>query len=343
MNAATPTTELSSSPLVSAIITTYSLDRLPDIQDVIRSLNRQTYSNVEVIFVGERTTELCDKIESFAAELGMNNFMVLFNDGVLGLSPARNLGVSRSHGEIIAFTDDHAVVEDDWIEEIVREFREKPAAIGVTGPAIPAWEDEEMAWFPEEFYWVISSTSKASRTKSRIVRNPWGVNMAYRRDVFDVCVFSEDFGVSNKGNSSGTKMGLVGDDTEFGVRASMTTGRPIVFAPSVRVQNKVRRHKLTKHFIRRRAFWEGYTKATLRQNTKRAGKNQEGFPLSTESAALRHLFTSYFPAAIVQSVIRPSAGLRNAALGLDVLAHVGMGYLAGLTPKRLRFVARRYS
>ena len=328
---------------VSVVITTYTIQRWNDTRDLLRALHAQTYREMEVIFVAEGSPELRELGQRLAVDEGMTNLRVIAKeDGVRGLSPARNLGLSHATGEIVAFTDDHALPERDWIAEIVATFAQHPEAIGVTGQAFPLWEDRTMSWFPEEFYWVLSCTSWKSGDRTLPVRNPWGVNMAFRKEVFALCTFSDDFGVSNRGTASGVKLGLSGDDTDFGVRATRATGRPILFNPRLHVMNKVGKHKLTPYFIRRRAFWDGYTKAVLGR-IHSAGSGGKTFNLSSEATVLRRIAFPFLPRTILQLVLKPRVAARRLVLAVDVVTHVFLGYASGRVPNRWAFIARRYS
>ncbi|MDF5717175.1 MAG: glycosyltransferase family A protein [Rhizonema sp. NSF051] len=54
-----------------------------------------------------------------------------------GLSVARNTGIRHSTGDIIAFTDDDAIVHPDWIIRLQQGFHE-PKVMAVTGLMLPA-------------------------------------------------------------------------------------------------------------------------------------------------------------------------------------------------------------
>jgi glycosyltransferase involved in cell wall biosynthesis/GT2 family glycosyltransferase len=53
-----------------------------------------------------------------------------------GPSRARNRGIAAATGEIVAFTDDDALVSESWIESILDSFAGDPAAVGVRGPVV---------------------------------------------------------------------------------------------------------------------------------------------------------------------------------------------------------------
>ncbi len=332
-------------PLVSVVVTTYAMERLNDVQELLDSLAAQTYPKMEILFVAERMRELADRVRHYADHKGITNLQVVFHEGGGGLSRSRNLGVGAARGNIIAFIDDDAVAEADWVEEIVDVLAEHPSTIGVTGGALPLWEDASMNWFPEEFFWIISCPVPAwtGVVQLQPVRNAWGINMAFRREAFERCQFSETFGVSNRGVADGIKLGLVGDDTEFCLQLRHQTGRPILFNPRCRVFHKIHRRHLSPRFTRRRAFWEGYTKATIGRWLSQNGGENRPFLLSNELTVFRRTVFSLLPRLARQFATDPVLASRGLVLTLDVLLHFGLGYAAARLPWPGGPLVRRYS
>ena len=91
------------SPLVSVIIPTYN--RVEFLEIAIQSVVNQTYNNIEIIVVDDGSKS--NYAESICNEY-LNCFYFYKNNG--GLSSARNFGISKSKGELIAFLDD----DDFW-------------------------------------------------------------------------------------------------------------------------------------------------------------------------------------------------------------------------------------
>ena len=316
---------------------------MKDVRQLLDSLQAQTYPGLEIIFVGERLSELCDEVTSYAHKQAIAPFKALFNGGPPGLSPARNLGIEQAKGDIIAFLDDDAIAFPDWAEQMIAAFARDDEPIAVTGPVFPAWEDESLRWLPDEFYWILSCTVPGSseHDEPQEVRNVWGVNMAFRREAFQHCRFSDTFVGGNQGSSDSSKLGLLGDDTEFCLRLYAKTGRPIIFSPAVRVFHKVYRHRLASRFIRRRAFWEGYTKAVL--GKLGAEGMERRLDMSTEYTLLRRILFRFFPRSLFQLPLSPALTGRRLLLAADVLLHVALGYSAAKLPGLGTTVAKRYS
>lgn len=311
-------------PLLSVIVTTYDEGRLADVFSLFESLKAQTYPHVEVVFVGERTPSLGERVRAHADALGMTNVKVLFNDGAPGLSPARNVGILNAHGEMIAFLDDDVVAFPTWAEALVRVFEES-GAIGVTGPALPLWDDPAMAWLPPELHWLISCTNWNAWDAVREVRNAWGMNMAFRAGAFAKAgLFFE---------GTGYHLGPIAEDNEFSQRVRATTGERIVYAPDAKVYHRVHAYRLTWSFVRERSHWIGRSRRNLRR-LYGAEVTTAVELLDPERQLLRRLLLRRIPAEVARLTYRPRVAFRRLSMLAWALTWVGFGYYGHLLPGR---------
>jgi glycosyltransferase involved in cell wall biosynthesis len=112
-----------SEPLISVVIPVYGVEKY--IEETIRSVMAQTYSNWEIIAVSDGST---DNSEAVILKLQEEESRIQYfwkeNSGV---SDTRNYGIARSKGEYIAFLD----ADDTWIENKlelqVKTFKENPS------------------------------------------------------------------------------------------------------------------------------------------------------------------------------------------------------------------------
>ena len=323
-------------PLISVVFTTHTTERLPDVEELLGSLRQQGYPNLELIFVAERQPELVERVNAFSSQRGIDNLKAIFNDGELGLSPARNLGVRHAQGEIIAFLDDDAIPFPEWAQNVAQSYAD-PTVIGVTGPGLPLWQHDSLRWLPEEFYWIVSCTAFSGWNERRPVRSAWGMNMSFRREAFDHCRFSHEAGQTD-GGFEAWKAGPF-DDAEFSINLRLKTGRAVIFDPGVKVWHKVYTYRLTPRFIRGQSFWQGYTKALLRR-TYAADEDMRG--LSREYDLLRRIVLGLLPRTLAQLPRSPALAWPRLRLIASVLTHVGVGYLAGSWPWWGRIIAGWY-
>jgi GT2 family glycosyltransferase len=141
---------------LAVIVTSFTMERLRDVTELLDSLARQARRVDEIVFVAERSRELEDAVRQHIASRRIPNATVVFNDGTPGLSTARNLGVRSSTSSIVAFLDDDVIAFPDWAASIVAAF-EDARVIGATGASYPHWEGPGLQWIPKEFYWIFSS------------------------------------------------------------------------------------------------------------------------------------------------------------------------------------------
>ena len=310
-------------PLISIVITSYTLDRLDDIFELLDSIKAQTYANIETIFVSERSRELYDQIEVYTQQKGIPNPKIIFNDGEPGLSAARNLGIKEAKGNIIAFVDDDVLLFPNWVEEMVKTQKDD-STIGVTGPAYPLWDDESAAsWFPEEFCWIMSCTAWSDWSQIREVRNVWGQGMAFKREAFEKCgLFLNEFGFHK---------GPMAEDNEFSLRARNQTGKRIMYSPTVKLWHRVHKYRLSWKFIKERAYWIGYSRHMLKKLYPQAEGNKTDL-LSQEHQLLKRIFTRLFPNILKTFFTHPLTAWRKSQVSITVLFFVALGYYSHLLP-----------
>jgi len=313
-------------PKISIITTSYTMDRFKDITELLDSIQAQTYDSIEMVFVVERSPELCHKIRAYADEKSYPNVQILFNQGEWGLSSSRNLGIRQASGDIIAFVDDDAILFPDWAEETAKAYAKDSSIVGLTGPILPLWEDESMAWFPREFYWIFSCTYW-DWTEPTEVRNGYGTNISFRREAFEKCGgFVTGRGLVNVTRDTSWRM-LAGEDLELSVRIRKKTGKRIVYYPEVKVKHKVYHYRYTLRFIIKRAYREGYTKSI----TKRLYNQDNGDAdiLATEYALLHHIFSKLLPDILKGFLTNTRLSWRRLRITVTILSCVALGYFWG--------------
>ncbi len=312
--------------LLSIVVTSYTSDRLKDILELVDSIRNQTYPQIELIFVAEREPGLKDRVFEYARSRGIA-CTALYNAEQPGLSSSRNIGVDRASGEVIAFTDDDVVLDPGWGAGLVAGLADK-SVIGITGPALPLWQGQPLDWLPAEFYWLISCTSWYAPRTPCLVRNAWGHSMAFRHEAFQFCRFHDSFGRTAGWDRAGKK-GPVGDDTEFCINLTRASGKSILYDPGVRVLHKVYPYRLTANFVRRQAFWQGYTKARLRKVYDHG--DSRGL-LDTEYGLLKRILFKLLPSLPAEFFTAPRQSWKKTGVVVTALFHLSTGYAAGAVP-----------
>jgi len=181
---------------------------------------------------------------------------VILNEKNLGLSGSRNRGLVHAAGDIIAFFDDDAVADENWIEELVNMYR-RMDAIAAGGCIMPLWLTDEPKCLPGEFYWLIGVTYKGFPEKVMEVRNTFGSNLSFRADVLkNLGGFRSEMGVKGKGQ-------LQGEETEICERMRKKFGKGVMYNNKAIIHHKVFPERLRWRFLLNRAFWQGYSKRAM--------------------------------------------------------------------------------
>lgn len=310
---------------MSIIATSYTEKRTTDLLDLLTSIQKQKYPNIETVIVIEQSEKLFQMVSSFVQTSKISNIRITFESQKLGIANARNLGIKTSSGAFISFVDDDAVLFDHWAEEVVKTFLTHPEAIGVVGPAVPLWADPSMCWFPQEFYWIIGCTDRSVEEKLKEVPYAWGVNMSFRREAFDVYMFPDIF---SAGAHDEGKVGLIGDDTELSLNLKKRTGRCILCNPKSKVWHKVPKFKIGLKYARRYAFWQGYGEVVFKKNYEDASQRFE-----KENSYLRRTTTGLVLRVMRSFNKRPVDAIKTASLGFVVFTWILLGYLSCVFPK----------
>jgi glycosyltransferase involved in cell wall biosynthesis len=237
---------------VCVVVCAYTMDRWDDLAVAVGSCLAQTLKPEEVIVVIDHNEELLQR-----ASLELTGAVVVANRLTKGLSGARNTGIASSSSDVVAFLDDDAYAEADWLEKLMAPMAD-PMVAGVGGWILPDWQDGAPAWFPETFLWVLGcSYSGLAPTNDRI-RNPIGANMALRRRVF-TSVGGFASGIGRIG-----RLPIGGEETELCIRYSARfPDQRFVLARAAVVHHRVPPSRLTWHYFWTRCWAEGLSKAAV--------------------------------------------------------------------------------
>lgn len=236
------------------VVCAFSLERLDQTVASVESVLAQRTKPAQVLVVVDHNEQLHEMLRSRLPR----DVEIIANTGPRGLASARNTAVMASHGDPIVFIDDDAIAHERWLETLLAAF-EDPEVIGAGGHALPRWESEQPAWFPDEMLWVVGCSYRGLPATG-VVRNPLGCNMAFRAEVFE------------RVGSFDPAMGRVGshpvgcEETEFCIRAvrALPAGK-LVLVSGAEVEHAVRRDRGRPSYLLRRCFYEGVSKALVRK------------------------------------------------------------------------------
>ena len=309
---------LSAEPQASVILCAYTEKRWEDLCSAIASVKAQTVQAREVIVVIDNNERLFARVRRL-----LGSVTAMHNTGVPGAGESRNRGVGAASGEIVAFLDDDASAEPDWIENAIGAFA-SPRTLGVGGQIDPAWQGKPPRWMAREFYWTVGCTYPGLPTTRAPVRNLIAANMFVRRDAFlELGGFRAGFGKT--GLRSGT------EETELCIRAAQRwPDRVWLHDPAVMVSHHVPSARSRPGYFISRCYDEGVAKASV---VGFVGKHDG---LAAERAYTRRTLPLGFLGGIRSALLAGEpAGLARSLSILIGLAAAGIGYLVGRLSARM--------
>lgn len=305
---------MTADPGFSVVICTYSLDRWTDLARSVESVRAQAMAAAEIVLVVDHNDALLER-----AQANWPDLHVVPNREEAGLSGARNTGLALAKGEVIAFLDDDAAAEPNWIAELAGGYRD-PDVVGVGGESIPLWDRGRPSWFPREFDWVVGCSYRGLPERAAPVRNFIGSNMSFRtHQLREVGGFNAALGRVGSGVAGC-------EETELCIRLTdRYAGARLMYEPRARVQHRVPASRGTWRYFRSRCFAEGRSKAIV---SRLVGS---GRGLKSE----RSYATRVLPVAAVRAVgdlvrTRRAAHAGQAAVIGAGLAMTALGYLQGI-------------
>ncbi|MCX5556488.1 glycosyltransferase family 2 protein [Streptomyces sp. NBC_00038] len=302
---------------ISVVVCVYTEDRWEDILAAVSSVGAQSLPALETLLVVDHNAALLERLTREYKET--DGVRVLANAGPRGLSAGRNTGIAAARGGIIAFLDDDAVAERDWLRYFASGYAD-PRVMAVGGRTMPIWASgRRPAWFPEEFDWVVGCTYRGLPPGRVQVRNVLGGNASFRRTAFDAAG-----GFATGIGRDGDKRPLGCEETELCIR--LTRARPdaiLLIDDRAVIHHRV--PEVREHFayFRTRAYAEGLSKALVARSV--------GADKGLESE--RRYTTRVLPAGVARGLrdavlARPGGAGRAGAIVAGVLTAAG-GYALG--------------
>lgn len=252
--------------MISVIICTYN--RSDYLELALRSLVKQeNCTDFEVIIVDNNSTDSTKDIcKKFIDRDDWNYFF----EKSQGLSFARNRGIKEAKGEILAFLDDDAIANSNWIANIYSFFKNHPNADVLAGRVrlieekpIPTWVSKEMA--------TITFAQLDYSDKTEIMpypSGPVGANAIYRRKVF-----------TDHNIRFPTNLGRVGNKLLSGEESEVLyhihrAGLHVYYSPEVEVKHHASKDRIAFKYVLKRLYWEGRSRA-IRWSKKHKGSHSE--------------------------------------------------------------------
>ena len=238
---------------ISVVICAHTEKRWDETCAAVASVRAQSLPSKEIIVVVDHNPALFTALSA-----ALPDVTVVENAEERGLSGGKNTGVAVSGGDIVAFLDDDAVADPDWLWYFADSYAD-PAVIGVGGLTLPHWRAPRPGWFPEEFAWVVGCTYRGMPETRAPVRNLLGGNASFRREAFEIAG-----GFRNGIGRSAGKRPLGCEETEFCIRVSQHRPEAVfLFDDRSRIWHLVPAERGRFSYFRSRCYAEGLSKALV--------------------------------------------------------------------------------
>lgn len=209
---------------VSVVIITYA--RPQYVEQCLTHLNELRTPPHEIIVVDaspdDRTARLLED--------GFPRVTLLRNELGPGTMPeSRQIGFAASTGDVVAFIDDDAFVDPDWLEELTRPY-EDPAVVAVGGRALNGIDGEETEGLGDIGRLLpngrLTGNFAADPGRTIEVDHLLGANMSFRRSALEAIG-----GI--RGNYPGT---CLCEESDISLRLGQAGGT-LIFAPRAIVRH----------------------------------------------------------------------------------------------------------
>jgi glycosyltransferase involved in cell wall biosynthesis len=238
-------------PLISVIVCT--LDRPASLRRTIESLIAQDLppGDFEVIVVSNRGPAL----EATGREPANGPAIHYTFEPRLGLSNARNRGLSLATGELVAFIDDDATADPHWLPSLAKALDRdagNPACAG--GKVIAEWERPPPGWLRGSLLKFLGIVDLGERRRAVIWPNEVlvGCNIAFRTmELRDMGGFDPVLG--RRGTA------LYGNEEVALEQRVHEAGGAIIYEPAAVVRHHVPAHRMSLAWFVKRVFYQGVT------------------------------------------------------------------------------------
>jgi glycosyltransferase involved in cell wall biosynthesis len=212
-------------------------NRTAQLSNCLSKLLNLSYSKFEIIVVDNAPSD--DKTKELTANLPLR----YIREERAGLDWARNRGIAEATYDIVAFTDDDAYVNDDWLHVINNIFSDEDV-MGASGFVKPAELETPAQLLFEEAYGGMGHGQRSRYIlKEKLTEKEllWasnfgiGANMAFRKKVFD------DIGMFDTALDVGTPSSGGGDVEMF--HRLVAKGHLFKYDPAMSISHYHRRKR----------------------------------------------------------------------------------------------------
>jgi len=246
---------------ISAIICTYK--RADYLRRALESLREQTLpaDEYEVVVIDNAVEAEVEKlVNDFQGQIKNLRYVP---EPTLGLSCARNTGLQNARSPLIAFMDDDARCDPNWLAATLRAFQQSPAPVAVGGRVWLDWHGERPGWIPDNMLSLYTQLD-LGESGHELCDNEYlvGANLAFEKAAL------ENIGGFDRNLGRQGAVLLSGEEAQV-LQKLKSLRRPIYYEPSAVVWHSVDPSRRKPSWLLRRLFWDGASQPLLDKSKSR--------------------------------------------------------------------------
>ncbi|MCV7102987.1 glycosyltransferase [Mycobacterium palustre] len=293
------------------VICTYTLARWDQLTQSVESALAQDVAPRRLIIVVDHNEALLERCRREWAGGRPDcdvEIVVVGNQFAGRLGSARNTALLHTRADIVAFLDDDAAAEPDWLGRLLAVYATHSGAVAVGGAPRPNYGAPRPSWFPPDCDWVFGCHYRSLPDRLAPVRHLIGANMSVRRDaILGVGGFHADDH----------------DDMDLSHRIANAYGPAAVcYEPRAEVRHYVAPERLTWSYFWRRCFFVNRSKVGAFADMGEAGN------IGAELRFSASVLSRVGPALMAALIGRPER-LVQALVAVVGVALAGCGYVVG--------------
>jgi len=253
--------------MVSIIVCTYNREQY--LPKTLEHLKNQSAANdaYEIVIINNKSTDNTGEVcLNFIQENNSLNISYHIEHNQ-GHTYARNRGIKESKGDLLAFIDDDAFVNQDYAKNIESFFSKFTDVAAIGGKITPMYESQEPKWMSKHLLPLVAALDMGSSIVEFKKRKfPIGANMAYRSTVFEKYgLFDVTLGRRGDGLEGGDEKDLI-----FRIKAN----EKVYYVPNVAVDHIIPDKRLSMEYIKGMAL--GVATSEIKRLKKEGAKGTIG-------------------------------------------------------------------
>lgn len=237
--------------MITVVVCTYN--RAAVLEKTLDSLLTQSLapSLFDIVVIDDGSTDQTKAVVLHFQKKKLPRVSYIRKDKNTGLAHSRNMVMKRCKNPYIAFIDDDALANPDWLKKALEFFTTvTPVPWGVTGPVLPYYPSAKPDWYKDIYESDVKGKNERFLTKGETFT---GANMFFRVEKILGCG-----GFNESVDMRGDEL-VLGEETSLFENLWKVYGNTaaLYYSPKLSVDHMIHPYKLTVSYKLKRSFAAG--------------------------------------------------------------------------------------